>query len=104
MLEGKSDSVQITAGTVSTVLDLRGYGRGAWLCPTGWGGGAVTFQIAEDVDGTFQPAYAAGGSIVTITPTADRWYPIPDEVMNARAVKFVAAVSTTAEIVAVLKE
>jgi hypothetical protein len=86
------------AGTVSSILDFRGYNGARFYLPAEFNSDAISFQDAEAPDGTFAVSRkAADASVIGFTAhSAPAWYDVPAELKGAGAIKIVTGTATAA--------
>ena len=81
--------VTIPNGTaLSGIISFYKYVSGIVHLPAAWTAADIGFQVASELDGTFQPLYDATGTLVEIgSPDADGAYAFPEEVQGALFIK-----------------
>lgn len=84
-----TQQVTILNGTaLSNVLSFYEHAYGIVHMPAAWTAADIAFQVASELNGTFQPLYDDAGALVEISsPAVDQAHAIPVEVLAARFVK-----------------
>ena len=84
-----TQNTTIPNGTaLSGVLSWYDYAYGIVHMPAVWTAADIGFQVASELDGTFQPLYDEAGALVEIaSPAVDQAHAVPLEVLAARFVK-----------------
>lgn len=85
-------TLALATGATSPTIDVRGLVGGGILVPAGVGYATLTFYAAVDDSDTLVPLYD-GGSAVTMSVTAGRYYALPDQVFNCGLIQIRADVA-----------
>lgn len=95
-IERESNNLQVTipdSGTQSGIVDFRSFTMGVLHLPAGWTTADITFEVASEVDDTFQTLYYEG-SVVTISgAVASTSHVLPPSLAGARFWRVVSSVS-----------
>ena len=79
-----------TSTTVSNTVDVRGYDIVGIVIPSTFDGSVISFQVSND-NVTFQPLYDFSDSLVTMTVTPSRSYPVYAELIGWSYIKIICS-------------
>lgn len=79
----------------SSAIDLKGFVLAGIKLPAVFTGTALTFEVSDAIDGTFQPLYDASNALVSMTVAQGRWYAV--DPANFQGVQFLKIKSGSAE-------
>jgi len=84
-----TQNAAILAGAdLSSVISWHDYAYGILHMPAAWTAADIGFQVASELDGTYQPLYDDAGALVEISsPAVDQAHVVPLGVLAARFVK-----------------
>lgn len=86
------------AGEKSKAVALSGNTLCGFITPSDLTGTAITFEMAEKIDGTYVPVKDSGGSAISFTVAASGYYGFKqDQIAAFIGVRFVKVVSGSSE-------
>ena len=84
--------------TTSQILDIHGNYLVGFYTPSALTSTAITFQAASDLDQTFVPVKASGGSAISFTVAASGYYGFTnDQIQQFRGVRYIQLVCGSSE-------
>jgi hypothetical protein len=81
-----SSAVIAAAAALSGAIDFGGYRSGTVHMPAAWTAASIGFYVCDTETGTYQPLYE-GATLVEMTVTVDRSYPLPAALAGCMWVK-----------------